>query len=54
MKYLKLLVVGCATAITAFKLYLDGDGLTLTALFTLYGAILGSEFVAKTANQKDV
>ena len=52
MGYLKHLVVGCGTAIALVQLYLYGDGATITALFTLYGAILGVE-VAKTTKKED-
>jgi hypothetical protein len=41
MGYLKEIVAVCATAITALQLYLHGDGQTITALFTLYGALFG-------------
>jgi hypothetical protein len=41
MSYLKEMIALCATAITALQLYLYGDGQTITALFTLYGALFG-------------
>lgn len=52
MKYLKVAIVACATAVTIVKLYIDGDGVTLTALFTLYGTLVGVE-VAKAASKED-
>jgi Ni,Fe-hydrogenase I cytochrome b subunit len=39
--YLKEIIAVCATIITGLKLYLEGDGTTLVALFTLYGALFG-------------
>jgi hypothetical protein len=50
MGYLKELIAVCATIITALKLWLEGDGQTLIALFTLYGALFGWD--AKTALEK--
>ena len=41
MTYLKELIVVCATIITGLKIWLEGDGTTLMALFTLYGALFG-------------
>lgn len=41
MSYLKEIIAVCATAITAFKIYHEGDGSTVLALFTLYGALFG-------------
>jgi len=43
---LKEIIAICATAITALKLYLEGDGSTLIALFTLYGALFGWDMKA--------
>lgn len=51
MNYLKHLIVACATGIGLFNLYMHGDGTTVTALFALYGTVLGVE-VAK-ASQKE-
>lgn len=48
---LKELIAICATAITGLKLYLEGDGSTLIALFTLYGALFGWEM--KQVTQKE-
>jgi len=44
--YLKEIIAVCATVITAFKLWLSGDGSTLMALFTLYGALFGYDMQA--------
>ncbi len=41
MVYLKEIIAVCATLITGLKLWLEGDGQTLVALFTLYGALFG-------------
>jgi len=48
--YLKEIIAICATCITGLKLYLEGDGSTLIALFTLYGALFGWDM--KTATTK--
>ena len=50
MAYLKELIAVCATIITGLKLYLEGDGQTLVALFTLYGALFGWDM--KTITEK--
>lgn len=45
---LKPLIACLATGVTIFQLYFYGDGTTVTALFSLYGILLGVE-VAKRA-----
>lgn len=50
MGYLKEIVAVCATLITGLKLWLEGDGQTLVALFTLYGALFGYDM--KTVVEK--
>jgi len=50
-EYLKEIIAVCATAITAYKLFTEGDGQTLIALFTLYGALFGWDM--KTVIKKE-
>ena len=38
---LKVAVAVCATAVTALNLYLNGDGISIAALFGLFGTLLG-------------
>jgi hypothetical protein len=55
MAYLREIIAICATAITGLLIYYNGDGVTLTALFTLYGALLGVEItktIMETAAKK--
>lgn len=43
LKYLKIVIAAGATLVTCFKIYVDGDGMAIAALFTLYGTLLGVE-----------
>jgi len=47
MKLLKITAVICCTAVTIAKILHDGDGLAVTALFTLIGSIVGAEIATK-------
>lgn len=41
MDTLKGIIAACATAVTMLKIYIDGDGMAIAALFGLYGVLLG-------------
>ena len=53
MSYLKEIIAICATAITALKIYLEGDGSTIIALFTLYGALFGWDMKQATTKASE-
>lgn len=53
MTYLKEIIVVCATAVAALQLYLYGDGQTVTALFTLYGALFGVDVYGSIVAKKN-
>lgn len=49
---LKCVVGVCATAVTLLKIYIDGDGLAIAALFGLFGTLLGAEIQGKVNSVK--
>jgi len=51
MAYIKEIAIVCATTVTALNIYLNGDGISIAALFGLIGTLVGTE-IGKMASAK--